>query len=275
MRHLSLIFAFGLAVLAATGSARSGNSPAADLVAKKAAVLEMLHGKARKALVTAAQDKSFHDYFATTSPTARARLKSRIDRILLEVQRRFHVEEMCVITPDGVEIARIIDDAIAYDLDDTEHDRPFFRPGFALAPRTVDQSAPYLSPDAHRWVISYVTPIVIGTETKAILQYEHSLGVYQTILNKGVGDGGSLLVAVDQQGWVISDSRAAVDIDARGGSEAASDYFRRFEWGGLSLAELRARLGDGGADEFAVGGRTYDVALKSVAGWTLVAVVAR
>lgn len=272
MRFLASIIAFGLVVLAAFGAAAS---PAADLVAKKAAILEMLHGKARKALATAAQDRSFRDYFTTTSAPAKARLKGRIDRIALEVQHHFHVEEMCVITPDGVEVSRIVRDAIAYDLDGAEHERPFFRPGFALEPRTVYQSAPYLSSDTDRWVVGYVTPIVVDGETKAILHYEHNLGAYQHALNKGLTGTDAFLVAIDGDGRVVSDSRAVIDIEGRGGSASAADYFRRFDWAGLSLAELQARLGDGDAGMATRDGRTYDVALRRVAGWTLVAVVAR
>lgn len=275
MRCLARIFTFGLIVLAAIGPAQSAASPASDLLHRKAAVLELLHGKARKALVTAAQDRSFRDYFTTRSAAAKVQLKDRIHRISLEVQRQFHVEEMCVITPDGAEIARIVNDAIAYDLDDAEHDRPFFRPAFALAPRTVHQSVPYMSDDARRWVVSYATPIVVDSETRAILHYEHGLGTYQAMLNKGLTGGDRFLIALDEGGRIISDSRSAVPIEARNDSESPDDYFRPFEWAGLSLAELRTRLSGSDTGEIAVDGVTYDVALQPVAGWTLVAVVAR
>lgn len=275
MRSPASFLAFCLAALVAAGPAEATASPASDLVARKAAVLEMLHRKARTALVTVAQDKSFRDYFTTTSPSARSRLKDRIDRISLEVQRQFHVNEMCVIRPDGSEVSRIAHDAIADDLDDAERDRPFFRPGFALNLRTVYQSPPYLSPDTRGWVIGYVTPIVVGTATKAILHYEHDLGFYQTMLGKGLAGEDRFLVAVDEGGWVIADSRTAINIGSRGGSGAESDYFRPFEWTGLSLEELRGRLGRADAGEIVLDGRIYDVALRQVAGWTLVAVVAR
>lgn len=267
--------AFGLAFLTAIGPIRSATSPASDLVQKKAAVLELLHGKARKALVTAAQDKSFRDFFTTMSVAAKARLRDRIQRISLEVQRHFHVEEMCLISPDGAEIARIVNGAIADDLDDAEHDRPFFGPAFALAPRTVHQSAPYMSDDAGRWVVSYATPIVVDGETRAILHYEHGLGVYQVMLNKGLTGGDRFLVALDGGGRIISDSRTTIPVEARSTSESPDDYFHKFEFAGLSLAELRSRLGGGATGEVAFDGRTYDVALQPVAGWTLVAVVAR
>lgn len=262
-------------MLAAIGPAESAAAPASELVARKAAILELLHGKARKALVTAAQDKSFRDYFTATSATAKARLRSRINRISLAVQHDRHVDEMCVIGPDGAEVSRIVRDAIAYDLDDTEHGRPFFRPGFELAPRTVYQSAPYMSPDTDRWVVGYVTPIVVDGETKGILHYEHNLGFYQSTLNKGLTGGDLFLVVIDANGWVISDSRTPIGIEARGGSDSAADYFRPFEWAGLGLAQLRNRLGAGETGEIPFNGRTYEVALRQVAGWTLMAAVAR
>jgi hypothetical protein len=244
------------------------------LVAKKAAIVEMMHGKARKALVTAAQDDRYREYFVADSADERARLKAEIDRISLTVQAEFHVEEMCLIDPQGAEISRIVQNSIAYDLATNETENVFFAPSFALRPRTVYVSPLYISMDANRWVLGYVTPIVVDNVTKAILHYEHGLAVFQQALNKGQGGDSRYIVAVDGDGWVVSDSRKAVATEKRADSESAADYFAHFALGDMDLAQLMARLGGGAKGSGAVttaAGR-YDVAYQTVGHWTLIAI---
>ena len=81
-------------------------------VAKKAAVLELLFRKAKKALVNAAQDKNFSRYFSVIPADEKSRIKERIDLISLSVQSRFHVEEMCLINVEGAEISHIVGNRI-------------------------------------------------------------------------------------------------------------------------------------------------------------------
>jgi hypothetical protein len=244
------------------------------LVAKKAAIVEMMHGKARKALVTAAQDDRYREYFLADSAEERARLKAEIDRISLQVQAEFHVEEMCLIDPQGAEISRIVQNSIAYDLATNETENVFFAPGFALRPRTVYVSPPYVSPDADRWVVAYVTPIVIDNVTKAILHFEHGLAVYQRALNKDQGGDISYIVAVDGDGHVLSDSRRPVATEKRADSESPGDYFGEFALGEIDFPHLKARLGGGdrGAGAVTTAGGRYDVAYRTVGHWTLIAV---
>ena len=153
------------------------------IVAKKAATLKLLHRKSKKALVNAAQDNSFAEYFSAHSDDGRSRIKERIDRISLHVQSRFHVEEMCLINVEGAEVSRIVGKEIADDLALDEADAIFFKPGFEQNPRKAYVSPTYMSPDADKWVIAYVTPILAAREKKAILHYEHTLAVYQDVLH--------------------------------------------------------------------------------------------
>src|SRR3712207_4560991 len=85
----------GLAALfvAATPAAADQEALRA-FVAKKAGVLRLLHGKAERALVTAAQDRTFGRYFEVQSEEEKSRLRQRIDQISLAVQRKFAVEEI-------------------------------------------------------------------------------------------------------------------------------------------------------------------------------------
>ena len=244
------------------------------LVTKKSAIIEMMHGKARKALVTAAQDDRYREYFTAGSADERARLKGEIDRISLQVQADFHVEEMCLIDPHGAEISRIVKNSIAYDLATNETENVFFAPSFALRPRTVYVSPLYMSADADKWVIGYVTPIVVDNATKAILHYEHGLATFQQALNKGQNGDSPYLVAVDDDGRVISDSRYPVATEKRADSESPDDYFQQFTLGDLHLPQLKARLGGGskGSGSVTTVGARYDVAYQTVGHWTLIAV---
>ena len=64
-------------------------------------------------------------------------LKQKIDSISLNVQRNFHVEEMCLTNPHGSEISRIVGKEIAYNLSNEEAGAGFFAPGFAQKPTTT------------------------------------------------------------------------------------------------------------------------------------------
>jgi len=263
-----------IALLLAPRCAHADLAAVEGLVAKKAAIIEMMHGKARKALVTAAQDDRYREYFSAASAEERARLKAEIDRISLHVQAEFHVEEMCLIDPHGAEISRIVQNSIAYDLATNETENVFFTPGFALRPRTVYISPLYVSQDANRWVLGYVTPIVVDGTTRAILHYEHGLTIFQQALNKDESGGTRYIVAVDGDGRVISDSRKPILTDKKADSEAAADYFAPFALGDIDFPQLRARLGGGdkGAGAVTAAGGRYDVAYQKVGQWTLIAV---
>jgi hypothetical protein len=256
-----------VALLLAPKVAHADLAAVESLVAKKAAIVEMMHTKARKALVTAAQDGRYREYFAAGSADERARLKAEIDRISLKVQAEFHVEEMCLIDHHGAEISRIVQNAIAYDLATNETQNVFFTPGFALQARTVYISPLYVSQDVNRWVLGYATPIVVDGVTRAILHYEHGLAVFQQALNK-------YIVAVDGDGHVISDSRKPVATEKKGDSESLADYFASFGLGALDFPGLKARLGGGdkGSGTVATAGGRYDVAYQTVGHWTLIAV---
>jgi hypothetical protein len=241
------------------------------VAAKKAAVLELLHGKAKKALVTAAQDTRFAEYFHAHAPGERARRKPAIDRIALNVQRQFRVAEMCLIDAHGAEISRIVGDKVADDLDTDEKGAIFFAAGFALPQRKVHVSPIYLSGDANKWVLAYVTPIVLGDEKPAILHYEHDLAVYQRAVTKELSGDKIFVQAVSSDGWVVADSRKTIATAKRDAAERHADYFKQFQFNGLDAAQLRQRLGESGAAVIATPAGRYAVAYKPAENWTLFA----
>jgi len=72
---------------------------------------------------------------------------------------------------------------------------------------------------------------------------------------------------------VIFDSRREINVGKKGESEAPSDYFETFTLGGLSLAELRQRFGDGavGTGKIEQDGVRWSFAYRQVGSWTLIA----
>lgn len=260
-----------LAVLAAPSMALSS---AEDLVQRKAEILRIMHKKAKKALANAAQDHAFSSYFTSTDAATRAAMQERINNIALEVQSRFHAAEMCLIDPDGNEIARIVGDRIAHDLSHAEAQADFFAPGFAHKARSVYVSPAYLSEDADRWVVAYVTPIMVDDRKRAILHYEHGLEVYQRALNRDLGGEDMFVLGVDADGHVLSDSRRIIDPAAHAHGQAhgraAGDYFQRFEFAGASLAETLAHI-DQHRTLRDANGRLYQGAYARVEDWTLMA----
>jgi hypothetical protein len=265
------------AVFFMPNSVLSSETNLEGFVAKKAATLELVHRKAKKALVTAAQDKSFAAFFDSNSHDQKTVIKDKIDHISLAVQSRFHVEEMCLIVPTGAEVSRIVGNEIAYDLAEDEQTAIFFAPGFATPARRTHVSPVYMSPDAGKWVVAYVTPVRVEGHTEAILHYEHGLDFFQATLNRDVGSEDPILLAIDAEGLIVSDSRREVAVLRQGDAEDAKSYFERFELAEADLAELRAALGNkpSGSGEISGGGESYSVAYRTVENWTILAIEPR
>jgi hypothetical protein len=245
-------------------------------VAMKAGVVDLLHTKAERALVTAAQDQIFRQYFEAKTDSERAALRERIDHISLAVQSKFAVEEMCFIDETGTEISRVVKNEIAYDLSTEEASANFFAPTFAEKPREVFLAPIYVSPDVHRWVAAYATPVDVNGKKKAILHYEHGLDFYERTLNAGVDpDGSRVFLTATADGWVIFDSRKQIPIEQVGESEEPADYFEQLSIGGLSLANLRNAVASGKPDGAgrieSADGEKLDVAFKTLGDWVLVA----
>lgn len=266
-----LLIGLCLAALACPSMALSSVE---DLVQRKAEILRIMHKKAKKALANAAQDHAFTGYFTSTDAATRNAMRARIDRIALDVQSRFHAEEMCLIDPQGNEISRIVGDRIADDLSHDEAHANFFAPGFAHKPRSVYVSPLYLSEDANKWVVAYVTPIMVGERKRAILHYEHGLDGYQRTLNRDLDGEQVFLLGVDGHGHIVSDSRRRIESHANGHhhdtGHDARDYFQRFEFGGVTLGDALTRI-DRQHELQDAEGRRFHAAYAQVEDWTLMA----
>lgn len=280
VRVVSALRRSALACCLLWGSGSVATAEPADVEAlarRAAATVQQLHDNASRALVTAAQDEAFSTYFHAHDGHdhhARDEIKARIDRVSLSVQDRFHVEEMCLIDPNGVEISRIVGSEIAHDLATDEADAPFFGPGFETEHRRVYTSPVYLSPDASRWVIAYVTPVLVDGHKRSILHYEHALTAYTGALQRQAETLDGNIIVVTDTGHVIFDSRHEISIEGIEGRETLDDYFAAFDLDGHDLASLRGALlrdGTEGAGRLIGDGDTLDVAVQTVGQWTIVA----
>ena len=238
------VLVFLLSGAVCTSRAMASVEALAALVAKKAGVVDLLHTKAERALVTAAQDETFRQYFDAKTDDERTALRDHIDHIALSVQSKFAVEEMCLIDETGTEISRVVRKKIAYDLSTEEASANFFAPTFAESPREVFLAPIYISPDVHRWVTAYATPVEVHGTKKATLHYEHGLDFYESVLNAGIDPTGArVLLTATSEGWVIFDTRRKIPIEQIGESEDPKDYFEQLSVGGLSLEQLKQAIG--------------------------------
>jgi hypothetical protein len=257
-----------VAMAAAASPALAGDAEVAALAARKAAIIGNMHTKASKAMVNYAQDQAFAAYF-NAAPDQRKPLKERIDAISLAVQANFKVEEMCVITDKGQEISRIVGNAVAPDADLSadETGNTFFKPAFDTEPKQVYIAPVYVSADAKKWVVAYSSPLVANGKKVAISHYEYSLADYQQALAKDMSGADTYVVAVNAQGFVLADSRAAIDVAAKTGKADPADYFKK-----LPAAAAAIKLGADGQGSFSDGGATWKVAFKPVQDWTIAAI---
>lgn len=255
-------------------AAMAGSIKLEDTLHKKAAIFGSMHKKASRSLVNAAHDKVFLAFFNATSDAERKKFKREIEQVSLVVQKRFVVDEMCLIDNTGQELARIVFDKIApdEDLSPDEASAPFYKPSFAKNDKEVHVQTPYLSPDSERWVIAYTTPIVKKDGSKpAFLHYEMPLEKYQNEMAKGIkGKGDAFIVVVDNDGLSWVDSRHTYNLKGDPETAKASDYFPALEKDVFSAIDL----GKTGKSHFKRNGKSYSVAYKPAGyfDWTMAVV---
>lgn len=179
-----------------------------QLVQQKVKELFAVHRRAKKALLRAISEPVISAYFAEQDPEKREALRLVIEQKTLKLQSYFKVSEMCLIDANGHEITRIEHGEISHDLSTEEAELPFFAAGFAAAAGEVITSPIYTSPDSHKVVVAYVSPVYINAKPVAIMHYEHDLSAFQQLLVRDL-EAGQLVVAVNSEGRVIVDSRRA------------------------------------------------------------------
>ncbi len=274
---------FSMVLGSTTNASAADTSNMNDLLNKKVAIFRSVNKKASRNLVNAAQDKVFTDYFITKDPAVKKVLKKKIQEISLAVQKKFSVDEMCLIASNGQELTRIVHNKIApdSDLSPDESGAPFYAPSFKKKHRQIHIEPPYLSADSERWVVAYTTPIVLDDGNKpAFLHYEIPLSFYIGEMSKGAKGKDEYIVVVGNDGLVYSDSRRKYKLDGDPGADLKpSDFFPAFDDG--SSPEIKGILasmkeGKTGTDSFTQGGNNYAIVYKPLGyfDWSL-AVVSR
>jgi signal transduction histidine kinase len=202
----------------------------------RASEVETLHARASEDIKFAARNQAFVEYFSLPETRAGDRyvdgtlqftpaqhqLKNELDQWIFDFQNKFSVDETCLVDRTGQEHTRLVLHKVAsdYELSATEEDTPFFTPSFQTDAGQVHIQYPYVSPDTHRWVFAYTTPIVLADGTKpAFYHFEMPISIFQNLIKT---DDGRMYV-LDPNGYLIADS--GYDFASKTVVDSERDYF--------------------------------------------------
>ena len=155
------------------------------------------------------------------------------------------ISEACLIDATGTEIARVVDGAVAPagDLSTEEAAAPFFAPTVALPEGRVHQSAPYVSPDTDKWVISNSTPLVTGQDRPwGLVHFEVSLDSFRLAGAEQARGSRSVSVVETTTGQVVlRDGAPALDSRLGGTAPGALRRLLAEDPGSASSATVDGR----------------------------------
>jgi len=190
-----------------------------EKILERELLMQNLHDRASEDLVFALKNPLFVEYFELPETKAgnlyedgvlqftdkQREIKDELEQHIFHFQNKFQVDETCLIDTSGQEHARLVLKKIEVDenLSSEEESNPFFEPSFQKQRDDVHIQTPYISPDTNRWVIAYISPVVLGDETKpAIFHFEMPITLFQDLVDV---DHGRMYV-VDPNGFIIADS---------------------------------------------------------------------
>ncbi|NDF25046.1 MAG: hypothetical protein EB149_03550 [Thaumarchaeota archaeon] len=167
-----------------------------NIVNERENSLQNLHARASEDLVFALQNPLFVQYFDLPETKKgnvykdgviqftdkQRQIKTELEQWIHSFQNKFQVDETCLIDTSGQEHTRLVLKNTAPDtqLSPDESSTPFFAPSFKKEKNQVHIQYPYVSPDTHRWVFAYTSPIVLGDgEKPAFYHFEMPLAVFQ------------------------------------------------------------------------------------------------
>lgn len=158
-------------------------------------------------------------------------IRRRLERWVLNLHERFPIGETCLIDRHGQEHMRVVGGKVEKPehFSNEEHGAPFFTPSFAAEGGEIYMSAPYMSADAHRWVIAFTSPVVIEKGQKpAFYHFEVPLAVHQQLIStedfgftskdKGRPDAeeeGRVFILDRDNGLLIADNRQSIDYELK------------------------------------------------------------
>jgi signal transduction histidine kinase len=211
-----------------------------DQVQTKANLINDLHYRAAQDLLFAVKNSVFVRYFDLPDSMAgdvyksgvlqftpeQRLVKNELDQWIYNFQKRFNVDETCLIDPRGQEITRVVLQNIAPDknLSYSEWMTPFFRPSFQNNVDHVYYQYPYVSPDTKRWVFAYTTPIVRSDGYKAAFyHFEMPMKIFQDLVQTTSGR----MYVVDPSGYLVADSghKFNQNVNSAPFHQSPKDYF--------------------------------------------------
>jgi signal transduction histidine kinase len=211
-----------------------------DQVQTKANLINDLHYRAAQDLLFAVKNSVFVRYFDLPDSMAgdvyksgvlqftpeQRLVKNELDQWIYNFQKRFNVDETCLIDTRGQEITRVVLQNIAPDknLSYSEWMTPFFRPSFQNNVDHVYYQYPYVSPDTKRWVFAYTTPIVRSDGYKAAFyHFEMPMKIFQDLVQTTSGR----MYVVDPSGYLVADSghKFNQNVNSAPFHQSPKDYF--------------------------------------------------
>jgi diguanylate cyclase (GGDEF)-like protein len=210
--HRFLLLCLGVGLLATSvGLGISGNRQRIDddrdhrlseQAGAQSELVSQYFDRARTLILLSAQNPAFEAFYEAPGSrsdklTAGGPIIDQMHAALVYLEGLYPadvVSEVCFIHGSGAENARVVGSHLAdvAQLSRNETANPFFAPTINLQPGQVYQAAPYLSPDAHRWVISNSTMLPFGSEP-ALLHFEVTLDSFRQTLQQ-VSSGEAFLV---------------------------------------------------------------------------------
>jgi diguanylate cyclase (GGDEF)-like protein len=228
--HRFLLLCLGVGLLATSvGLGISGNRQRIDddrdhrlseQASAQSELVSQYFDRARTLILLTAQNPAFAEFYdapgtRTDKLTAGGSSVDHMHAALTYLEGLYPVDvvsEVCFIHGSGAENARVVSSHLAdvASLSRDESANPFFAPTMVLKPGEVYQAAPYLSPDAHRWVISNSTMLPF-TREPALLHFEVTLDSFRQALQQ-VSTGQAFLVDA-RTGAIVLDVQQPATVD--------------------------------------------------------------
>ena len=150
----------------------------------------------------------FDTALGDTSGQLLAKDRVAVEAAITYLGERYHVDEICVIRANGLEVARWVGGKGVAPIDDLSPDErgnnPAVLPTVPLADDSFFQSQPYVSPDSERWVIGIATPIVLPSgEHAGILHFEIPIEAFAGALDSAGFGSASYNVLLDRSGHLL------------------------------------------------------------------------
>ena len=245
----------------------------AAYVDREAADIDNLFRAASSDLRLASQNSVFEADIRGTSRAVPPADRAAIEAAIRYTGERYAVDEICIIRRDGAEIARYNSGEIAA-IDslspDESRNNPAFLPTMNLPDDAVYITDPYVSPDSHRWVYGFATPIFVNGQRQGILHFELPVdGIVQHLTATNFAARGFNFL-MQRDGTLLSHPElAAFRVAAGLPDDPATAPFPaatapgRDAWNALVPGML---VGSSGEASFEQDGKTYRVVYRPVHG---------